>query len=75
MFINMFFFTKLEESSPVPAGFLTAQFPQKIKIMKPLFLLRKLVGSSLYCLPGGKGKYCNDRRMMNGLVLPFLFPH
>ena len=28
-------------------------------------------GASLYCLPGGKVKYCKVRRMTNGLVTFF----
>ena len=40
-----------------------------------LFLGGKLGGASLYCLPGGKGKYWKARRMTNGLVFTFLFLH
>jgi hypothetical protein len=42
--------------------------------MKPLFFGGKLVSASLYCLPGGKGKYWKVRRMKNELVFTFLFP-
>ena len=58
--------TRLEHSSLVPAGFLKAQFLQKTG---------KLGGASLYCLPGGKGKYWKARRMTNGLGFTFLVIH
>jgi hypothetical protein len=49
-------FTKLDESSLVPAGFLTAQFLQKTKFMKPFFVW-EIGWCFFYCLPGGKEKY------------------
>ena len=66
-----YLFTRLEESSLVPAGFLTAQFLQKTWSMKPLFWWGEFGGSALYCLHGEKGKYWKARRMTTGLVFTF----
>ena len=49
--------TRLEESSLVPAGFLTAQFLQKTSFMKPLFILWETGWCFFYYISGGKGKY------------------
>ena len=43
--------------------------------MKPSYFRGKLGTASLYCFPGGKGRYWKASRMMNGLVFNFLFLH
>ena len=55
-----------------PRSCLPGQFLQKMQFMKPFFWW-EIGWCFFYCLPGGKGKYQKARRMINGLVLTFLF--
>ena len=64
-------FTGLRQSSLVPAGFLTAQFLQKLEIYKAFVVMGELGSDSgLACL-AGKGK-CREA-WKDGLVQAFPF--